>query len=102
MRMQTIMTKASKILSKRDTQISIPFTMSDLRQQAGLLLAYMQVQQFQNGADAVHIILGRSSFLFAGMVSTLRTNIQLRKTSFCCANERLTRRQRSMNAMKAL
>ena len=45
-------------------QISIPFTMSYLRQQAGLLLAYMQVQQFQNAADAVHIILGRSSFLF--------------------------------------
>lgn len=33
--------------------------MSDVRQQAGLLLAYMQVQQFQNAADAVHIILGR-------------------------------------------
>ena len=45
-------------------QISIPFFMSDLRQQAWLLLACMQVQQFQNAADAVHIILWRSPFFF--------------------------------------
>ena len=120
--------------------------MSDVRQQAGLLLPYVQVQQFQNAADAVHIILGRwrwrraqrrrmlwvrpwlekarrfqhghfhhlmpellyedpssiayASFwhfsfpsfflpLFKGMVSNSRTNIQLTKSLFCCANERL-------------
>ena len=40
-------------------QISIPFIMSNVRQQAGLLLAYRQVQQFHNAADAVHILLGR-------------------------------------------
>lgn len=42
-------------------QTSIPFTMSDVRQKAGLLLAYtsMQAQQFTDAADAVHIILGR-------------------------------------------
>ena len=40
-------------------QMSIPFTMSDVRQQAGLLLAYMQVQQFKNATDAVNTILGR-------------------------------------------
>ena len=69
-------------------QISISFTMSDIHQQAGLLLAYMQVQQFQNAADAVHIILGRRRRRRA-QTSTSRTNIQLMKTSFCCANERL-------------
>ena len=39
--------------------------------------------------------------LFAGMVSNSRTNIQLTKTSFFCANERFTRRRRSVNAVKA-
>ena len=35
------------------------------------------------------------------MVSTSRTNIQLTKILFCCANERLTCRQCSVNAVKA-
>ena len=73
--------------------------MSDLRQQVELLLAYMQVQQFQNAADAVHIILGRFSFLF------LLAWFQLQEQTYnwwrlrSVVNER---RQRSVNAVKAL
>ena len=33
--------------------------MADVRQQAGLMLAYMQVQQIHDAADVVHNILGR-------------------------------------------
>ena len=51
--------KKTKYHKKRNMQMSIPFTMSDVRQQAGLLLAYIQVQQFKNATDAVNIILGR-------------------------------------------
>ena len=53
------LTKENKILYKRDMQISIPFTLPDVGPAAGLLLAYMQVQLFQNAADAVYTILRR-------------------------------------------
>ena len=33
--------------------------MNDVRQQAGLLLICIQVQQIHDAADVVHIILGR-------------------------------------------
>ena len=51
--------KQTNYSKKRNAQLIIPFIMSDLRQQAGLLLVFMQVQQYQNAADAVHIIIGR-------------------------------------------
>ena len=40
-------------------QINIHFTMTDVQQQAGLLLAYMQVLQIQDDAEAVDLILKR-------------------------------------------
>ena len=41
-------------------QINIHFTMSDVQQQSGLLLAYIQVQLIQN--VAIHLSLPSSHF----------------------------------------